>query len=85
MDYKEQIQKSYNRIVEPLKSYSGETNTIDGMLDYMQLFGEVMLDFASTMNNHYQQLTNIQPGKSKEIENYINQLKSKLIKNYKPK
>lgn len=85
MNYKQEIESSYQRIIQPLENYSGKpSNTISGMVEYMKVFGEVFNDFAVTMNEHHAKAVNLYPEKQKEIEDLIHEKKNQLVSTYKP-
>lgn len=85
MDYKAKLDNEYTRIVQPLENSTIKSNTINGMIAYMELMGEAMTTFADTMNKHHKELVTAYPEKKEEIEKYIHQLKNKMISSYKPK
>jgi hypothetical protein len=84
MDYKTELDISYNKAVEPLKNFPDTDGTIDGVMQYVQLLGDTVIEFAEEMNNKLQQFSTVSPEKEEEIRAYMLQLSDKLISTYRP-
>jgi len=84
-EIKKKIDAFYNEAVQPLENHTGSTNRINGMMEYMTIFGDAVLQYAKDANEIYADVQKNDPDKKEETRKYLEKMKNKMIETYKPK